>query len=43
MTPLICSVVMPRKRSAAARIETSSPAIFTLATASTVTGTPSFV
>ena len=43
ITPLICSVVMPRKRSAAERMETSSPAIFTFATASTVTGTPSLV
>ena len=43
MTPLICSVVIPRNRSAAARIETSSPATLTFATASTVTGTPSLV
>ena len=34
---------MPRNRSAAPRSDTSSPAIFTLATASTVTATPSFV
>ena len=34
---------MPRKRSEAPRSDTSSPAIFTLATASTVTATPSFV
>ncbi len=43
ITPLICSLVMPRKRSAAPRSETSSPEILTLATASTVTATPSFV
>ena len=43
ITLLISSVVIPRNRSAAALSDTSSPAIFTLATASTVTGTPSFV
>ena len=34
---------MPRKRSDAPRSDTSSLAILTLATASTVTATPSFV
>ena len=43
ITSLILSVVIPRKRSAALRSEASSLAIFTLATASTVTATPSFV
>ena len=43
MTPRIRSDSMPRKRFAAARSETSSLAIFTLATASTFTGTPSRV
>ena len=43
ITLLISSVVIPRNRSAAARSDTSSPAIFTFATASTVTGTPSLV
>ena len=43
ITSLIFSVVMPRKRSAALRSDASSPAILTLATASTVTATPSLV
>src|SRR5262245_16179990 len=43
ITSLILSVLMPRNRSAAPRSDMSSPAIFTLATASTVTATPSFV